>query len=36
MTFKAAYNGPRNVYVYAIDNEGLTPGWQQKGTWTVQ
>ena len=35
MTFKAAYAGPKNVYMYATDVSGSNSGWQQLGSWTV-
>ncbi len=35
MTFKAAYAGAKNTYMYASDLSGSSSGWQQEGTWTV-
>ena len=35
MTFKAAYAGAKNVYMYATDVSGSNSGWQQLGAWTV-
>jgi len=35
VTFKSAFLGNKNVYLYAIDNSGQISGWQQRGTWTV-
>jgi hypothetical protein len=35
MTFKAAYAGAKNIYMYAMDARGSTSGWQQMGIWTV-
>ncbi len=35
MTFKAAYAGAKNTYMYASDLSGANSGWQQEGTWTV-
>jgi hypothetical protein len=35
MTFKPAYAGAKNIYMYAADVSGPNSGWQQLGTWTV-
>jgi hypothetical protein len=36
LTFKSAFAGLQNAYMYAIDLSGsTTPGWQDKGTWIV-
>jgi hypothetical protein len=35
LTFKAAFAGPKNVYLNAQDSGGLWSNWQQLGTWTV-
>ena len=35
MTFKPAYAGAKNVYLYATDVSGSNSGWQQLGAWTV-
>jgi len=35
MTFKTAYAGAKNIYLYARDVSGTTSGWQTEGTWTV-
>ncbi len=35
MTFKPAYAGAKNIYLYAADLSGANSGWQQLGTWTV-
>ena len=35
MTFKPAYAGAKNVYMYATDVSGSNSGWQQLGAWTV-
>jgi Bacterial Ig-like domain (group 3) len=35
MTFKSAYDGAKNVYMYGADVSGSTSGWQQLGTWTA-
>jgi len=35
MTFKVAYAGVKNIYLYATDASGATSGWQTEGTWTV-
>ncbi|HUE04412.1 MAG TPA: choice-of-anchor D domain-containing protein [Bryobacteraceae bacterium] len=34
VAFQTAFTGARNVYLSATDDEGLTSGWQQLGTWT--
>ena len=33
LSFKAAFVGTKNVYMYAADTTALNSGWQQKGTW---
>jgi hypothetical protein len=34
ITFKGAYTGPKNIYMYGADGYGSTnTGWVQKGTW---
>ena len=35
MTFRPAYAGAKNIYLYAADISGSNSGWQQPGTWTV-
>ena len=35
MTFKPAFAGAKNVYLYAVDVSGSNSGWQQLGAWTV-
>ncbi|HEY3838510.1 MAG TPA: hypothetical protein VGL72_18145, partial [Bryobacteraceae bacterium] len=35
LTFEAGLPGPQNVYLYTGDNQGLSSGWQQMGTWTT-
>jgi hypothetical protein len=35
MTFKPAFAGAKNIYMYAADISGPNSGWQQLGTWTV-
>ena len=35
MTFKAAYAGAKNVYMYAQNVSDVNSGWQTRGTWTV-
>ncbi len=35
MTFKPAYAGAKNIYLYAADLSGSNSGWQSLGTWTV-
>jgi hypothetical protein len=37
LTFiKANFGGVKNVYVNVSNNESMSTGWLQKGTWTVQ
>ena len=35
VTFKPAYAGAKNVYMFASDASGANSGWQQLGKWTV-
>jgi hypothetical protein len=35
LSFKAAFAGSKNIYVYGLAPSGLTSGWQSRGTWTV-
>jgi hypothetical protein len=35
ITFKPAFAGPRNAYVYVEYNDGREPTFQQEGTWLV-
>jgi hypothetical protein len=35
MTFKPAFAGAKNIYMYGADVSGPNSGWQQLGTWTV-
>jgi hypothetical protein len=35
MTFPSRYAGPKNVYMYAQNAQGVSSGWQTRGTWTV-
>jgi hypothetical protein len=35
MTFKPAFNGTQNTYMYAGDTSGSNTGWIQRGTWDV-
>ncbi len=34
VTFQTVFTGSQNVYLSATDDEGLTSGWKQLGTWT--
>ena len=35
ITFKSAFTGPKNIYMYSADGDGsINTGWVQKGTWT--
>jgi|GEM_PF-3525795 len=34
ITFKSAFAGPKNIYMYGADGDGtINTGWVQKGTW---
>ena len=35
LTFKAAFNGLKQIYMQTTDMGGLATGWQQRGSWTV-
>src|SRR5581483_3755389 len=35
VTFKPAFAGVKNTYLFAQDTTGQVTGWQVKGTWTV-
>jgi Zn-dependent metalloprotease len=35
MTFKAAFGGAKNIYMYAANATGANSGWQDRGDWTV-
>jgi hypothetical protein len=35
LTFKPAYAGAKNVYLYAANGTGANSGWQDLGDWTV-
>jgi len=35
VTFKPAYDGPKNIYMRASSESGLTTDWQYAGSWTV-
>jgi hypothetical protein len=35
VSFKGAFAGTKNVYLYAIDMLNLVSNWQQRGTWTI-
>jgi sugar lactone lactonase YvrE len=34
VTGASGYLGTKNIYLWASDTEGLSSGWQNKGTWT--
>jgi hypothetical protein len=34
-TFKPAYAGAKNIYMYAANGSSVNSAWQQRGTWTV-
>ncbi len=35
LTFKSAYAGSKNTYLYVSDVSGVNTGWQPLGTWTI-
>jgi hypothetical protein len=35
ITFRHAFAGAKNIYMYAADVSGSNSGWLQRGTWTV-
>jgi hypothetical protein len=35
LSFKPAFNGPKNTYMNVFDHQGRTSHWVQVGTWTV-
>jgi hypothetical protein len=35
LTFRPAFAGNKNVYIYAADLENMASGWQTAGTWNV-
>ncbi len=35
VSFKSAFSGNKNEYLYALDGSGVDTGWQEMGTWTV-
>jgi hypothetical protein len=35
LSFKPAFAGPKNNYVFVADNAGAMAGWLARGTWTV-
>jgi probable HAF family extracellular repeat protein len=35
MTFKPAFGGAKNVYMYAANRSGANSGWNDRGDWTV-
>jgi hypothetical protein len=35
VTFKSAYSGNKNIYLYAATVGGAITDWQQRGTWTI-
>jgi len=36
ITFKPAFSGTKNCYLYTRDYSGAKTGWKQKGTWTIE
>ncbi|MCP5115875.1 MAG: hypothetical protein GY953_34035, partial [bacterium] len=36
LSFKPAFTGLKNIFMYAADTSGLNSGWQQRGTWTPE
>jgi hypothetical protein len=35
LSFKPAFQGAKNIYVWAIDNQGVIGPWQNRGSWIV-
>lgn len=35
LSFKFAFQGVKNIYMWAIDNQGVESTWQSRGSWTV-
>jgi hypothetical protein len=35
MTFTPAFNGAKNIFMYAANAAGTNSGWQGRGAWTV-
>lgn len=35
VTFRTAFAGPKNIYLYAGNATGARSGWQTRGSWTV-
>jgi uncharacterized protein YhjY with autotransporter beta-barrel domain len=35
LSFSAGFAGSKNLYVYTLDRQSQTSGWQTEGTWTV-
>ena len=35
LTFKTAFAGPKNIYLYAASKSGGNSGWWDRGDWTV-
>jgi hypothetical protein len=33
LTFKPAFTGLKNIYIYSAGNNGTSTGWVMKGTW---
>lgn len=36
VTFRPAFAGAKNIYMYAASTDGRNSGWQTRGSWTVQ
>jgi len=34
LTFSSAFTGPRNIFLQAVTNSGVSTGWVQRGSWT--
>jgi hypothetical protein len=34
LSFSNSFVSAKNIYMYAVDNEGMNSGWQKLGTWT--
>jgi hypothetical protein len=36
VTFKSAFAGTKNIYMYALSAGNLNSGWQARGSWTIR
>src|SRR5207253_2832937 len=35
LSFKPAFQGPKSIYMWVIDNQGVIGTWQNRGAWTI-